>query len=85
MPGPRGLGHRLDKLELFAGHQRRLIRERIERIMHDSGARLSPAEVASIVARNVGTPARIRVLRDEGMTGEQIISRLARDVEADAV
>jgi hypothetical protein len=83
MPWSRGLGHRLDNLEQFAEQQRRPIRERVEQIVNRLGVQLAPIELASIVARHVGTPARIRVLLGQGLTGEQIVDHLFSELGAE--
>lgn len=74
------LARRLERLEQFAEAQRRPIREHVERIMVRLGAHLPASEVEEIVRRNVGTPARIRQLHAAGLTGDQILDHLTREM-----
>jgi hypothetical protein len=71
------LARRLGRLEqVAAANQRRPIRDRVEQIMRRLGTRLPAAEVEEIVTRYVGVPARIRRLRDAGLSDDRIIGRL---------
>ena len=76
----RPIAHRVVRLEQFAESQRCPIRERIERVMLRLGVHLPPPEVEEIVTRYVGVPARVRQLRQAGLSEERIIDRLTREM-----
>ena len=70
------LARRVGQLERIEEVRRRPIREHVYQIMERLGGTLPVAEVEEIVARHVGTPARIRGWRDEGLSKAQILDRL---------
>jgi hypothetical protein len=71
------LARRLNRLEEA---RRRPIRDRLLRICRRFGVELPPAEVETLVARHVGTPARIDRMRRDGLTNDEIIARLTSEI-----
>jgi hypothetical protein len=69
---------RLDRLEVVVSEQRRLMRERVERVAQRLGATLTASEMDDVAARHMRTPARIQAWRRAGLTDVQILERLER-------
>ena len=64
--------------------RRRPLRERVLRICRRFGVELPPADVETLVARHVGTPARIDRMRRDSLTDDEIIARLTSEIPVGA-
>jgi len=77
----QGIQRRLGRAETAVSEQRERMRARVERVVLRMGAELSAAEIDDLAGRLVGTPARIRALRQAGLADDRILERLEHQID----